>query len=446
MQIFNDLEIQGIKANLERLSLVFAEQDAKDLAAAELKAALLLDPDSTEKPDYAALESEAFAKLAPMNWLADLPPLQVFCGQCTIGHFRLGELSLTSHSDGTSWQLDEFKSNYRGHRWQITGQWQQNELIGDSSFTGSLISPSFGQLLSEYDVSSSLTGSKAKLEFVDIGWQGAPFQFNRHSLNGDFSWTFGDGSLSDVSDGGARIFSLLSLDSLVRKLRLDFRDVFSKGFFFSKMSGNMTLTNGVSYTSNTEVLGAAGDIEMRGSADLKARQLDYQMSFSPKVTSSIPVILAWMVNPVSGVAAYALDEMFQSAEVISKINFTVTGDLDNPVVTEVKRDSKQITLPKPAATNPAPLLPVDPTAPVPLKRELLQDLNSEDGQSPLPLDGLRELPQMPEATPLDDNKAVDDSNAVDNKAAEDKNVLENKTVDDNKVVNQQRKGAVTEFH
>ncbi len=99
----------------------------------------------------------------------------------------------------------------------------------------------------------------------------------------------------------------------------------------------------------------AGDIQMQGYADLTARQLDYQMSFSPKVTSSIPVILAWMVNPVSGVAALALDEVFQSAEVISKINFTVTGDLANPLVTEVKRDSKKVPLPAELrAKTPAP--------------------------------------------------------------------------------------------
>ncbi len=400
LKLFHDLQTQGIQANLERLALVFADQEAKDLAAAELKAALLLDPDSTEKPDYAALEAEAFTKLTPMNWLTELPPLEISCQQCTIGHFRLGELKLKSVSDGQSWTLQRFNSNYQGHRWDISGQWQRDQHIGQSSFSGKLSSPSFGQLLSEYDISSSLAGSKAELSFRDMAWQGAPFQWNRHSLNGELSWQFGDGSLSDVSDGGARIFSLLSLDSLVRKLRLDFRDVFAKGFFFSKMSGSMTLTEGVAYTNNTEVIGAAGDIEMRGFANLKARQLDYQMSFSPKVTSSIPVILAWMVNPVSGVAAYALDEMFQSAEVISKINFTVTGDLDNPVVTEVKRDSKQITLPKTTPEAPKPLLPLDPAAPVPLKPEFLQELPAATNN-----DSFQALPLMIEAKPQAEQQA-----------------------------------------
>ncbi len=175
-------------------------------------------------------------------------------------------------------------------------------------------------------------------------------------LDGAVQWQLGKARyLRSATGGGARIFSLLSLDSLVRKLRLDFRDVFAKGFFFSKMTGTMTIQQRASHTADTQVIGVAGDIQMQGYADLAARQLDYQMSFSPKVTSSIPVILAWMVNPVSGVAALALDEVFQSAEVISKINFTVTCDSANLLVTEVKRDSKKVPLPAELrAKTPAP--------------------------------------------------------------------------------------------
>lgn len=406
IQLYHDLKQQGIKAQLERLQLVFADQQAEELAAAELKAQLLLDPDNTEKPDYAKLEAEAFAALQPMPWLADLPPLDIRCAKCTVGHFQLGQVQLTSQSDGTQWQLQELTSLYQGHRWQVTGRWQSDGALGQTELSGSLTSPALGQLLSDYDISSSLSGSKASIKFTAMQWQGAPFQFNWHSLNGDLNWQLGDGSLSEVSDGGARIFSLLSLDSLIRKLRLDFRDVFSKGFFFSQMTGDMRLTQGVAETRNAQVLGAAGDIEMQGSADLRSKQLDYQMNFSPKVTSSIPVILAWMVNPVSGVAAYALDEMFQSAEVISKINFTVTGDLDNPVVTEVKRDSKKVPLPqtaKPEGAAPlrvpgAESLPSSPLKPVPLR------------QDELPIERI-----FPEAKPVEDaaKPEVQDAKPID---------------------------------
>jgi len=139
------------------------------------------------------------------------------------------------------------------------------------------------------------------------------------------------------------------------------------------------------------VIGVAGDIQMQGYADLAARQLDYQMSFSPKVTSSIPVILAWMVNPVSGVAALALDEVFQSAEVISKINFTVTGDLANPLVTEVKRDSKKVPL-------PAELRAKTPAPPTVLPAQIPVESSAQPLTPVLPFRPDRPMPEAPPVT------------------------------------------------
>lgn len=338
------LQEQGIQGEFSRLQLVFEDAPEQKLEEAAYKASLPNLKDD-EKIDFAAKEADAFAQLQPMNWLATLPPLTVNCQQCRIGDYNLGQVSLRSHSDGSQFYLDSLETNRDEHRWRVAGRWQQDERIGTTYLAATLSSPAFGQLMQDYDISSSMTGSKATVTLKQLSWQGAPVQFNRHTLNGTIQWELGEGTLAEVSDGGARVFSLLSLDTLIRKLRLDFRDVFAKGFFYSSMTGSMSIKNGVSQTSDTKVDGAAGLIEMRGKADLKARKIKYHMDFSPKVTSSLPVIVAWMVNPVTGVAAYALDEVFQSAEVISKIQFDVTGDLDNPVVTEVKRDSKQIQVP-----------------------------------------------------------------------------------------------------
>lgn len=338
------LQQQGIQAELARLHLVFEDAAEQKLEEAAYKARLPHLKDS-EKIDFAAQEAEAFAALEPMNWLAELPPLTLSCQQCRIGDYNLGQVTARSHSDGEQLYLDALEAQRDGHQWRAAGRWQKNDRIGTTYLAAKLVTPSFGQLMQDYDISSSMTGSKATIDLTQLSWQGAPTQFNRQTLSGKLAWELGEGTLAEVSDGGARVFSLLSLDTLLRKLRLDFRDVFAKGFFYSSMTGSMTITNGVSHTDNTQVDGAAGMIDMAGSADLKARKIKYQMDFSPKVTSSLPVIVAWMVNPVTGVAAYALDEMFQSAEVISKIQFDVTGDLDNPTVTEVKRDSKQIKVP-----------------------------------------------------------------------------------------------------
>ncbi|WP_442886681.1 YhdP family protein [Arsukibacterium sp.] len=121
--------------------------------------------------------------------------------------------------------------------------------------------------------------------------------------------------------------------------------MFGKGFFYNRMHGSVSLHQGVAQTSDVQMDGVPGNLTIQGYADLVNRELDYQMAFAPKVTSSLPVIIAWMVNPATGLAALALDEMFQSAEVISRINFTLTGSFDKPVVTEVNRHSKQVPVP-----------------------------------------------------------------------------------------------------
>ena len=403
------LKETGIKADLARLQLIFANQQAAKLAAAELKAQQLLEAESAQKPDYAALEAEAFARLKPMPWLADLPPMALHCGSCKVGDYDLGEVNAKTQGDGVSWNLTEFSSKRDGHRWNLTGSWQKDDGLGETRLSGTLQSPALGQLMQEYDLSRSMSGSKAKVTLDQLSWQGAPFQFNRQTLSGGIAWDLGEGSLVEVSDGGTRIFSLFSLDSLVRKLRLDFRDVFAKGFFYNKMRGSMQIDAGVASTTDTKVDGVAGDIEMSGSADLKARQIDYLMAFSPKVTSSLPVILAWMVNPVSGVAAYALDEMFQSAEVISKINFSVSGDLDNPTVTELERNSKQVTIPADALPKPVkPPLATAPTA----AGEPVVDAEAVQLSPLLPPDtpaegSLAPDRPMPEAKPTEDEPVID---------------------------------------
>ena len=52
-----------------------------------------------------------------------------------------------------------------------------------------------------------------------------------------------------------------------------------------------------------------------------------------------------MVNPATALAALALDQMLTSAKVISNIKFSLTGPLDDPQLTELGRDSKEVSLP-----------------------------------------------------------------------------------------------------
>lgn len=176
------------------------------------------------------------------------------------------------------------------------------------------------------------------------------------------NWQLSQGYLNEVSDRGARLFSLLSLDSILRKLRFDFRDVFANGLFYTSFAGDFSINQGVVNTDNTRLEGAAGDMEVRGSSNLVNSQLDYNLQFVPKVTSSLPVILAWMINPPSGLAALVIDRMLHDAKVISRLEYKISGTIDQPEITEVARSSRDAPIPQEVLNEQSGEQPSQPSA------------------------------------------------------------------------------------
>jgi uncharacterized protein (TIGR02099 family) len=292
---------------------------------------------------------------APIKFIADidtLPPVSFSCTRCRFLENDLGKIDFNLSRSATGMKIDQVRLNNAHGLFYGSGDWFLNNGKSSTRLTGEFSSSDFGAFLKGFSLDSGIKDSKTSSKF-DLSWKRAPYEFNFETLNGQIDWRLSDGYLTEVSDQGSRIFSLLSLDSLVRKLQLDFRDIFAKGFFYDKINGSFQIENGIAYTQDTLVDGGAGEISMHGYTDLNDQQLNYQIEFTPNVTSSLPVIVAWMVNPATALAALALDQMLTSAKVISNIKFSLTGPLDDPQLTELGRDSKEVSLP--ARTQPEQL-------------------------------------------------------------------------------------------
>jgi uncharacterized protein (TIGR02099 family) len=298
------------------------------------------------------LENGQALSTAPIKFTADIdtfPPINFSCTRCRFMNNDLGKVDINLSRSATGMKIDQVRMHNTHGLFYGTGDWFLINGQSSTRLRGEFSSSDFGAFLKVLKLDSGVKDSKVSSEF-DLSWKRAPYEFNFDTLNGQIDWRLTDGYLTEVSDQGSRIFSLLSLDSLVRKLQLDFRDVFAKGFFYEKIIGSFQLENGVAFTRDTLVDGGAGEITMQGYTDLNAQQLNYQIEFAPNVTSSLPVIVAWMVNPATALAALALDQMLTSAKVISNIKFSLTGTLDDPKLTELGRDSKEVSLP--ARTKP----------------------------------------------------------------------------------------------
>ena len=351
--IFNDFEMR-LAPSKDDLYL--------KLNAKELRAGVFIPTSQPSQPirinaDYLrlnfaphneqALEITDVLPEEDLSWLTKIPAIEFECSDCKIDRYQLDKVSASLLGDGERLSISELVVDKGDHVLRTNGQWQN----GLTTLSGELKSDDIGALFGEFDITSAIKDSKADLNY-DLTWQAAPYDFDVKTLSGEVIWDLGEGHLTEISDGGARVFSLLSLDSLVRKLKLDFRDVFSKGFFYNSMQGSMQLENGIAYTKDTKMDGVPADLTIKGYANLNTLDIDYDLAVAPQVTSSIPVIVAWMVNPVTGLAALAIDKVIHSARVISEINFKVTGKMNDPIVQELDRKSREVTLPQAAQNQP----------------------------------------------------------------------------------------------
>lgn len=90
----------------------------------------------------------------------------------------------------------------------------------------------------------------------DLHWRDAPWKPDEASLNGILKTRFGKGEIADVSTGRAgQILRLLSFDALLRKLRFDFSDTFSEGFYYDSIRSTAWIKDGVLHTDDTLVDG-----------------------------------------------------------------------------------------------------------------------------------------------------------------------------------------------
>lgn len=272
-----------------------------------------------------------------------IPKINLHCDRCQIDDLNLGQVNLSVIRRGQDIiEIEHFNAKREQAQFSLSGQWQKNDKVNVTSITGELALKDIEYELEQLGYGSIIRDSGGKLT-VDLNWQGGPHDFSFNNLNGELNARIDDGYLAEVSDK-ARIFSVLSLQSIVRKLTLDFRDIFSDGMFYKDMKGDYHIEEGVLYTDNTRMNGTAGNLYIKGNTSFVTNTLDYKMSYKPNLTSSLPV-LAWIttLNPVVFLAGVAIDQVITS-KVVSEFNFELTGSVSEPNFKEVNRKSRDVSV------------------------------------------------------------------------------------------------------
>lgn len=267
-----------------------------------------------------------------------LPALDIHARNFEYGEMDLGALSMTASpvEDGIS--IDHFEISKPDLSIKGDGKWTRRDDEDQSRFRIALRAGQIDSMLQTFGYNvTSIRKGETTLD-IDAAWTGAPSEFALAKLNGSLDMRVSKGQLLDVNPKAGRLFGLLSIQALPRRLMLDFSDLFGKGMAFDAIEGTFQIEDGNAYTNDLYMEGPSANVTVTGRTGLADQDYDQVVTVMPRVSGTLPVAGA-LFGPVGvgvGAVLYLAGRMFDSIhdgfDSLIRYQYTVTGSWDDPVV------------------------------------------------------------------------------------------------------------------
>jgi uncharacterized protein (TIGR02099 family) len=194
-----------------------------------------------------------------------------------------------------------------------------------------------GKLLNRLGITEGIRGGAATLSGT-VSWLGRPEDFAMENLDGKLKLRMKSGRFTQLDPGAGRLIGILSLQALPRRIVLDFRDVFSEGFSFDSIEGDVHLARGVAYLPDLVIRGPAAVVHMKGKIDLAKEEQDLRVTIQPRLDDSLAVAGALLGGPVVGVGTLVATKILQNP--VSKAatyEYLIKGTWLEPLINKLAR-------------------------------------------------------------------------------------------------------------
>ncbi len=270
-----------------------------------------------------------------------LPSLDIVVEDFELRGRHLGRLEVEAanrQAPVREWVLTRLHLGLPEASLKATGRWAE---VGAGSrraeFDFALDLADSGAFLDRTGTPGVVRGGKGSLEGT-VSWLGSPFAMDYASMTGDVTVAIASGQFLQAQPGAARLLGVLSLQSLARRLTLDFRDVFLEGFSFDSINGDVKIAAGVASTRKLVVSGAQATVLMAGSADLARETQDLRIVVVPEINAEAASLAVAVINPAIGLGSFLAQLLLRQPMMEAGTReFHVTGTWADPVVEQVAR-------------------------------------------------------------------------------------------------------------
>lgn len=269
--------------------------------------------------------------------LENIPPIDLLITQLYLGDDLIGHVRLNSKAQGKRLQISNISTDLKGLRIKGSLDWH----IGlKTSFNGNIFGKDLATVMKNWKLDPTVTSHKFNIALSGY-WPGTPMDLKAETLTGQLETTLTNGRLLTVDSSktnALRVFGILNLDAINRRLRMDFSDLVSSGLTYDEIKADFTINNGVYYTDKPMTFsGPSLNISATGNINMKTEQIDAILKVGVPLGSSLSFAALAILPPLGGAMLIVDHFMGDKLMKLIAISYTVKGNWNDPSITLGKK-------------------------------------------------------------------------------------------------------------
>jgi uncharacterized protein YhdP len=270
----------------------------------------------------------------------DLPSVDLVAERFSWRGKELGRVEIEGNRAGQDWRIGKFTMANADATLSANGVWRSG-MPSRSHIDFQLNTTDAGLFLARVGYPELVSGAKAELK-GRVAWNGDPGFIDYPSLSGSVELQAQNGRFLEIEPGFGKLISLMSLQSLPRRIALDFRDVFSKGFDFAHISSSGDIQAGIMTVKDFRMRGSSAQVQMHGEVDLVQETQNMRVRVIPALGDSAATVIG-LVNPLLAIpAAIAQKILKDPLGHIFAFDYSVSGSWSDPKVAKLGVEAQEV--------------------------------------------------------------------------------------------------------
>lgn len=290
----------------------------------------LPDPDA----ESAEEEIDLLQELDPST----LPAFNFKTAELSIGESNLGTFSfalkpLEHGAMITDFRMQEDVSSINGalEGSGATIDWSYEQGLHRSHFTGVFAAGDLAKVMPKWGHDANIVSRQA-LFGGELSWPGSPLAFSLKKSSGEVSMAINNGRFVNIDSGSSKLLGAFNFDALVRRLELDFSDLYGRGFSYDSIKGELTFIDGVVHTRTPLIIdGPSSRLNINGEISLPNETIAADMLVRIPLGENISMLAGLLGAWPIAVSTYLASKIFaDQVEDFTTIIYRLEGTWENP--------------------------------------------------------------------------------------------------------------------